>query len=213
MSLQQHELNEQDLIPKQISPKKLAGTFSTYDTHFSNTTQNVSTYNRNYISQVNSTCGPREAAVMSYLNKTAMNNILPPDPATLTKPIHSVDLREWGIAGHAIDQGTCGACYQFVARYMLTSLFVHDMPYYNKTYNTSTVGLNTGNTLLSVQLLLNDSYGSSTNQFCAGGNSFITLTDVANMHVPSLDFDSAVPYAFMFFGANSTDPLIVYPQT
>lgn len=115
-------------------------------------------------------------------------------PAAANVP-KSVDLREWGIVATSIDQGTCGSCYAFSTRYVMTASVVHDLPYYRQVYtvlNNTTTSLNTR---MSVQMILNDSNGA--NQYCGGGNFQYAAGDIAVTRVPSMDFESAIPYSAM----------------
>ncbi|CAL5978684.1 Papain_family cysteine protease [Hexamita inflata] len=108
---------------------------------------------------------------------------------------NSVDLREWGLIGKALDQGSCGSCYAFSARYVINSAFLHDMYYYEKIYQTAK-GLNTSSTRLSVQMILNNS--DVYNSYCGGGNFVYAAIDVGYGYTGSMDYESKVPYLSMF---------------
>jgi len=70
----------------------------------------------------NNTC--RGTSVSFYDEKNLIMEKLP----------YSVDLREWGLIGKALDQGSCGSCWAMSTRYLMHSLVLHDIMYYRELY-------------------------------------------------------------------------------
>ncbi|CAL5990321.1 Cathepsin_L [Hexamita inflata] len=157
------------------------------DQKYWNSSQNATNFNRNFPAGLND---PTKCSSGNmYTNSNTDDQILP-----TTFP-NSVDLREWGLIGKALDQGSCGSCYAFSARYVINSAFLHDMYYYQDIYQTAK-GLNTSSTRLSVQMILNNS--DVYNSYCGGGNFVYAAIDVGYGYTGSMDYESKVPYLSMF---------------
>ncbi|CAL6004176.1 Cathepsin_L [Hexamita inflata] len=168
---------------------KLEGGASDIDSGYSKIEQSPSNYNRD---RPGSLTDPKKCSSGNmYIPDTAYKTILPPADS-LPK---SIDLREFGLIGKALDQGSCGSCYAFSARYVINSAFLHDMYYYEKIYETAK-GLNTSSTRLSVQMILNNS--DVYNSYCGGGNFVYAAIDVGYGYTGSMDYESKVPYLSMF---------------
>ena len=82
----------------------------------------------------------------AILSNDVMEQLLPP----LTSLPNSVDLREWGIMGPALDQGSCGSCWAMSTRYIANALFVHDLPEWTEIYGDEVVNLTALTTRFSV---------------------------------------------------------------
>jgi len=128
---------------------------------------------------------------------------------------NSVDLREWGLTNIGLDQGSCGSCWAFTTRTIMTSLFIRDLPYYKQIYsNNSYIQNLTGSTAkLSVQQILNNSYGS--NKMCGGGNFFVAAVELGNGFAGSMDFESQIPYmsSMQASEAPATSPVFINAKT
>lgn len=122
------------------------------------------------------------------------------------------DLRKWGTVPAAMDQGSCGSCYVFTATLQFASLLLRDIPYYLAQDNFKTLwNLTTQSTKLSVQYILNRTFGS--NQYCAGGNYQAVAADLSNMRIDTLEFASNFPYTAMFSSDSETYSTPVKPTS
>lgn len=125
-----------------------------------------------------------------------------------------MDLREWGMIGKALDQGSCGSCWAMTTRYVMQSSVLHDAYYYRQIYaemEDADKLFETANLKLSVQMILNDSV--SGNAMCGGGNFENAAVDVALGKVPSQEFESAVPYNSMMWTDDPGNPEYIEIQT
>ena len=184
---------EQDISDAEIERKSFGSSYGAYDSDFSDSEQSVQDYNRK-ISEFK--CNTSQSR---RLNEEILNN----GPYQIEPPL-SVDLREWGMIGKALDQGSCGSCWAMTTRYVMQSSVLHDAYYYRQIYaemEDADSLFQTGNLKLSVQMILNDS--TSNNMMCGGGNFENAAVDSALGRVPSQELESAVPYDSMMW---SDDP-------
>lgn len=186
-----------------IELKRGSDDYSAFDTDFSSSDQTVADYNRK-VSKF--TCKTSQSrALSSALLESGVYQIEPP---------LSVDLREWGTIGKALDQGSCGSCWAMTTRYVMQSSILHDAYYYRQIYaqmEDSAKLFQTGNLKLSVQMILNDS--TSGNAMCGGGNFENAAVDSALGVVPSQELESAVPYDSMMWTDDPGTPERIETRT
>ncbi|CAL6052740.1 Papain_family cysteine protease [Hexamita inflata] len=190
-----------------IEMPKLGFSAAFPDSSYTNTNQDVTNYNRAKSIPLICSSSSSPGGSSNVISSAHFEALFP-----TTFP-NSIDLREWGIVHRAIDQGSCGSCWAQSARYVLTGSVVRDLPFYKQLYPVAFANVTNSNFRLSVQMIMNDSFGS--NKYCAGGNFISAAIDSAYQHVPSQDFESAVPYLSMMNSDAelTTPPTVIQPKT
>ncbi|KAH0577216.1 Cathepsin L [Spironucleus salmonicida] len=168
----------------------------------------LETYNRKSLEIVKAICSDSTASSIKYValdDDFIKNNVF--SGADLPQ---SVDLRKDGLTMRSIDQGTCGSCWAQATRFVMHSLFMHDITYYREIHaGTSLENQTNIDLVFSVEYIMNNSYGQ--NLFCAGGNYQYAAQDIADYKVSSLNYEEDAPYVSIF--DSDSAPPIIKPDT